>query len=143
MFRLTYALDLFSSPDPAELALSQGVLNVMLECLVRINEAWLRAHPETPDLFDSGVYYQEEPPGQEDWCDIPTALKMRAIDCEDIACWCVAELRVRYGIPAQVYFTHQVRKEGGDLYHILVWIPPCPQYPNGRTVDPSADLGMR
>ena len=88
-------------------------------------------------LYDSGVRYMEEPPGQEDWQDIPTCLKMRAGDCEDLAWWRVAELRVRYGIQAQPTFKCMQRPNGGMLYHIQV------QLPDGRKEDPSRVLGMR
>lgn len=78
-----------------------GVLEHLLRALISADIAWLLEHPETPNLYDSGVFYTEEPDGQDDWLDIPACLERHrqglAIDCEDLACWRVAELRVRMG----------------------------------------------
>ena len=84
-----------------------------------------------------GIYYEEEPPGQEDWQDLLTCMKLKASDCEDLACFRAAELRVRHGIMARPTFVHRVRPNGGNLYHVQV------QYPDGRIEDPSRVLGMR
>ena len=96
MYRITFVLDSFQGKHDRQQSNRQ--LYILLQALVAANEEYLRNHPEAPMLYDSGVRYMEEPPGQEDWQDIPTCLKMRAGDCEDLACWRVAELRVRYGI---------------------------------------------
>jgi hypothetical protein len=78
-----------------------AILQFALDCLTAANTAWLLEHPETPLLYESGVRYTEEPPGVDEWLDIPECLFRHArglpIDCEDLACWRVAELRVRYG----------------------------------------------
>jgi hypothetical protein len=58
-------------------------------------------------------------------------------NCEDLACWRAAELRVRYGIQAEPTFIWKLRPNGGYLYHILVKLP------DGRIEDPSRTLGMR
>ena len=67
----------------------------LLEGLSAVSEARLREHPEAPWLYQSGVRYGEEPPGQDDWQDIPETLALRWGDCEDLACWRIAELRTR------------------------------------------------
>lgn len=133
--RITFALDLFNGPK--ERALSHATLNVMLDALTKLGVLFLRAHPETPSVYRSGVRYMEEPPGQEDWQDIPTSIKMGISDCEDLCCWRAAELFVRHGVQAKAIFKEQKRKDGGYLFHILV------QYPDGRIEDPSRILGMR
>lgn len=133
-YRITFVVDLFKR---GEQSLSDASLNVMLLALTAIDELYLRAHPETPSIYASGVVYQEEPPGAEDWQDIPTCLKLRWGDCEDLACWRSAELRVRHGIHAVPYFTKQVKSDGSTLYHIMVRLP------NGMSEDPSRQLGMR
>jgi hypothetical protein len=78
-----------------------GVLEHLLAALTAADIAWLLEHPETPNLFESGVFYTEEPDGEDDWLDIPACLERhregRPIDCEDLACWRIAELRVRFG----------------------------------------------
>jgi len=133
-YRITYALDLFNGPKEREL--SHATLNVMLEALTKIDVLYLLRHPETPSIYKAGVKYMEEPPGQEDWQDIPTTISMGIGDCEDVACWRTAELIVR-GIPAKAIFKEQRRADGGYLFHILV------QHPNGYLEDPSRILGMR
>lgn len=135
MYRITFVLDSFQGKHDREQSHRQ--LYILLQALTAVDEEYLRRHPEAPMLYQSGVRYMEEPPGQEDWQDIPTCLKMRAGDCEDLACWRVAELRVRHGIKAQPTFTYKVRENGGYLYHIQV------QLPDGRKEDPSRVLGMR
>ena len=78
-------------------------------------------------------------------CDISTESKSFYLpesdtvvhNCEDLACWRAAELRVRYGIAAEPTFIWKVRPGGGYLYHIQVL------YPDGRIEDPSRRLGMR
>ena len=135
VYRITFALDLFNGPKEREL--SRKVLGIMLRCLLDIDVAYLQSHPEAPLLYKSGVRYMEEPPGQEDWQDIPTTLRMGLADCEDVACWRAAELQVRFGILAEPVFIEQKRDDGSCLYHVLV------RYPDGRIEDPSKILGMK
>jgi hypothetical protein len=108
----------------------------LLEGLSAVNEAWLREHPEAPWLYQSGVRYEEEPPGQDDWQDIPETLALRWGDCEDLACWRIAELRTRgleYARPhvKQTVFGRRM------VYHVAV------RRADGRLEDPSRILGMR
>lgn len=134
-YRLTFCIDLFNGPNEREL--SHRALDLLLRALTQINMNYLKAHPEAPNLYDAGVRYQEEPEGREDWQDIPTTIDLKNGDCEDLACWRAAELRVRQGINASPTFTWKLRPEGGYLYHIQV------KYPDGRIEDPSRKLGMR
>jgi hypothetical protein len=161
-YRVTFVVDLFRGPH--ELKESHAALQFMLDCLYNINCMWLRAHPEAPRVYASGIVernpgrfvagavpkeltglkrsqlnklkYEEEPLGQEDWKDIPTCLRDGIADCEDLACWRAAELTVRDGIPARPSFTYKVRPNGSYLYHITVL------YPDGSREDPSRLLGM-
>lgn len=91
--RITLVLNLFDGEQ--ERQLSHRTLEVLLHCLTHIDVLYLRRHPETPRLYDSHVRYMEEPPGQEEWQDVPTCLRMGDADCEDMACWRAAELQVR------------------------------------------------
>lgn len=133
-FRITFALDLFRGDRNREL--SHRVLTLLLDTLTEINLEFIRANPRTPLLYSSGVRYMEEPPGQEDWQDIPTSLRMGYADCEDLATWRAAELQAR-GIPAKAVWREQKRPDGSYLYHIVVL------WPNGQVEDPSRRLGMR
>jgi hypothetical protein len=135
-FQIRFMMDLFKGSK--EQALSHKALRHLLECLTRIDEDYLRAHPETPSIYASGVRYQEEPLGVEEWMDIPTILDRKVADCEDLSCWRTAELRVREGKPsARSTFSWKVRPDGGYLYHIVT------QHPNGVIEDPSRVLGMK
>lgn len=78
-YRITLALDLFNGE--AERPLSRRSLDVMLKTLFDLDVLWLQAHPNAPLLYKSRMRYMEEPPGQEDWQDVPTCLKMGFGDC--------------------------------------------------------------
>ena len=135
MYRITFVLDMFKGPHEQEM--SHKALQTLLMALMYVDMFYLQTHPEAPALYESGVRYSEEPPGQEDWQDVPTTLAMGEGDCEDLACWRAAEYRVRHNIMASPTFTCKKRPNGGYLYHILVKLP------DGRVEDPSRRLGMR
>jgi len=105
-----------------------------MESLVKCNELWLQYHDDVPLLYDAPVHYSPEI-GREEWQDIPHILGAGEGDCEDLACWRIAELRFKVGIKAQPFISW--REIGGGLrYHALV------RYPDGRIEDPSRALGM-
>ena len=99
----------------------------------------------------SGIRYQEEPPGREDWDDAPTVAARGWGDCEDLAAYLAAELRETHGVAAECVIKYryitasEVRnqnypiapKDGIFLIHVLVRLP------DGRVVDPSKWLGMK
>jgi hypothetical protein len=123
-----------------------GVLQFLLHALTAANVAWLLDHPETPMLYESGVRYTEEASGVDEWLDIPEILYRHAqglpIDCEDLACWRVAELQVRCGErEARHHITvsdipDAVIGQVVTTYHITV------ERVDGRIEDPSRLLGM-
>ena len=135
MYRICFAIDLFNGPR--DRAASHKVLNILLNALVDTDIEYLKDNPQTLSIYQSGVRYVEEPPGVEDWRDIPTCLRERTGDCEDLTCWRVAELRVRHGIHAVPIFGFRTLSNGDVVYHIRV------QYPNGQIEDPSRILGMK
>lgn len=106
-----------------------------IEALAKTNYVFLQMYPDTVPLYQSGVYYREEPFGQEDFFDIPTVLEQGFADCEDLAAWRVAEYW-SVGWPAQPIVTWDMFKNGDILFHVRV------QSPDGLE-DPSALLGMR
>ncbi len=112
------------------------ILTMLFEALIATNMAFLKNRPETPGLYASGIRYVEEPPGQEDWQDIPETLSRRTGDCEDLACWRIAELRVRDGEHA-LPFLKCAERDGHVLYHVAV------RRIDGSLEDPSRVLGMR
>lgn len=126
---------------------------ICLETLTKINEWHLgrkslpsysseRLAMRMPPLYASGVHYEEEPPGEEEWLDIPTLYRQGWGDCEDLACARAAELRHYKGIAAVPCIkTKQFPIPGSDrpmtLVHVMVLLP------NGEIEDPSLRLGMR
>ena len=124
---------LFEPDTPLEV--TRAMLGIFLRSLVAANVVWLLRHPKTPSLYDSGVEYEREPPGQEEWQTIPALLKSRAGDCEDLAAWRVAELQVK-GEPARIITKTKRLETGKLLIHVLV------RRGDGTIEDPSMMLGM-
>lgn len=131
---------------PAERRRSQNALYWMMEALCRINQGEIlnqkRLGKPFPMLYDSGIYYLREPPGEEQWQDIYVNFAKGNGDCEDLACHRVAELREIYKVPASPFVTF--RKVDGNQFgfHALVAVRDAAG-PNGwRLEDPSRKLGM-
>lgn len=86
-------------PIPALLeAGAEGLTLVNVE-LMRI--AYARGL-ELPPLYESGIVYRKEPPGREWWetaADLLSIASHRSGDCEDLAAYRAAELRVFEGDP--------------------------------------------
>lgn len=159
MTKLRFCLDLpESNPRDTESVRTRFIpLVIALEALTATNEWHLREAIKRgeplPRLYDSGVFYQEEPPGQEDWLDYPTLLKEGKGDCEDLGCALTAERRVYDGIKSRPvlkwkfitsndlrmrgYPSKIIPREGIYLIHILS------QLPWGELEDPSKILGMK
>ena len=95
---------------------SQQALLWMLEALCKINEGHLAQKPYPP-LYESAVRYRREE-GTEEWLDVPSIIEAGAGDCEDLACWRVAELR-RQGKHAGPYVRYRSR-DGVFHDHALV-----------------------
>lgn len=98
--------------------------------LVRPNVELIRACC-LPRLYESGIRYQREPRGKEVWQAARSLLLTRRGDCEDLAAYLAAELRVYDGRDASVVI--RPNRSGG--YHAVV---SC----DGEILDPSARLGM-
>lgn len=111
-------------------------LNAALAALQTLNELWLRAHPSAPGLYESGVWYQPET-ASEDWLTVPDILRYayagRGADCEDLAAWRAAELRVSGADPGARAVAYQ---SGPSLWHAVVMLG------SGEVEDPSLALGM-
>jgi len=104
----------------------------LLAATVQLNAAYLRAHPETPWLYASGVRYRVEPPEiREEFACIPIVLGRLWGDCDDLASWRAAELQVRSGMDARAV----ICQVGPRQWHCLVRA-------QGRHEDPSKILGM-
>lgn len=118
-----------------DIAVRETVLRLLLEALIAENVAYLRAHPGTPTLRESGVRYAEDPPWREEWKDIPETFSRRAGDCKDLVAWRLAELRISGELAATARVS--VFEVGARVInHITVYRP------DGRIEDPSRELGM-
>jgi hypothetical protein len=120
------------SPDtsPVENAYA---LRALLDCLVRLNESYLKYHPKTPALYRSGVYYERV----DEWLPIPALYQLGYGDCKSLAAALIAEYRAAK-IPCEATFRWIVRPHAPELvrdFHILVEVE------NGWE-DPSKVLGM-
>jgi hypothetical protein len=101
-----------------ELLPSQVLALVAL--LADLDLAWLRAHPEAPPLYESGVRPSADGPPPETWLAAPWILAgHRPADCKALAAWRAAELRLR-GEPAGVEVTRAADALGVVRYHLLV-----------------------
>ena len=135
-------------------ARSQYSLLWLMEALCRINQSHIRQFrilakqgkvpAPYPLLYRAGVHYEPEA-GTEEWCDIPNILDSRGGtfpgswgDCEDLACWRVAELRedLNHPIAAKPFAKWKRKPDGAYAYHALVRLP------DGKLEDPSLVLGM-
>lgn len=142
MYRFGIELGSWRRGMPPNVAARQIV--AFCEALVLVNVTYL-ATSQVPWLYESGVRYRrdEERAGAlpDIWSDVPTILERGFGDCEDLACWRVAELRTvgrtaRIGIAAQRRPTLEPLGWG---FHVTVeklsgtvW----------KTEDPSVALGM-
>lgn len=121
-----------------------ATLETMFEAMTRVNVAWMLAH-KCPLLYRSGVRYRrEDERGDvgEIWKDASTILKDGFDDCEGLASFLAAELRVkapnsvgpmRY---ANAYVKLKTTSMPGML-HAIVFDPVT-----GKVFDPSRKLGM-
>ncbi len=126
---------LFINREPRQMRYSTIALNGLLYGLMLADVGWLQNYPNTPWLYKSGIPYVIEPPGHERWQSIPAAQASRKADCEDLAAWRAAELRVRKNVAALA--KNIWRPVGNQLRaHAFVLLP------DGSTEDPSEVQGM-
>jgi hypothetical protein len=142
-----FDIEIFRNPvgdkvSPAERRRSMDAILWMMEALCRINQGEIRhqqslGKPFKP-LYESGIYYLREPPGQENWQDIYRNFQLGNGDCEDLACHRIAELREVFKIPAAPFVTFRL-VEGSYRFHAILRA----QTGSGwRWEDPSRKLGM-
>lgn len=110
-------------------------LRALLDCLIALDEAYLKYNPKTPALYKSGVYYERV----DDWLPIPALYERGYGDCKSLAAALIAEYRAA-GIACEPTFRWVVRPNTPELvrdFHILVEVTPGMHYE-----DPSKVLGM-
>lgn len=111
-------------------------LNAGLEMNTRVNERLLRSGeaPSFDEAIKRGVRWKEEPPGHEEFAHAKKVAKRGWGDCDDLAPYRAATLRVTGRDPearAEVY------KTGPTRWHAVV------VRGNGQVEDPSQTAGMR
>ena len=111
---------------------AQDTLNVLLEALTKVNLIKMRKK-RLPPLYESGVVYRKEPPGSERWIPAPRVYRAGHGDCEDLAAWRAAELRLAGEKRALAIAV----RTGPKMWHAVVWRA------NGVIEDPSRALGMK
>jgi hypothetical protein len=119
----------FDIPSPVDVR----TLNIFVRALCAYNVLWLQRHPETPNVYESGIRYGNQPLGVERFKPIPLLLRESFADCDQLAPWRAAEIRVREHVKA----LPEVKQFGPSLFHVFV------RYPGGKAEDVSAHLGMR
>jgi len=115
--------------------ITRADLTRALELGTRAAEAQLRAAERAgrplPPIYAAGVRYMRHDPNER-WQTPIETLRRGGGDCEDLAMWRAAELRLA-GEPARVVW----RRTGPRVLHAVV------QRADGRLEDPSRALGMR
>lgn len=104
-------------------------LEAALAALVALNVTRIERF-SLPPLYESGVRYRRERP--DEWSTAEVVAQRGWGDCEDLAAWRAAELRLQ-GIAARA----TAYRAKGRMWHAVVL------YPDGTIEDPSKALGMR
>lgn len=134
-YPLKFELCTFGSRAVPRRALGEIIYH-LVEVLTVANLVYLAEHPATPELYDSGVRYEEDEGGavEKKWWDIPRILQEGVVDCKGAAAWRKAELE-HQGIPCEI-IVHEEPSRDLLLFHVTI---DCPYGPE----DPSRILGMR
>ncbi len=140
-----------------KLAFDEGAAVRLLNWLAGENDRLLRARPEIPLLYESGVIYRREQ--DETWSDALNTLAQGWEDCDALSAWRAGELMARgytaltpgdggyreatrrrlKRLEAEVFLRTNAPEGQTGLYHCIV------RYRVGRQWfrdDPSARLGM-
>lgn len=107
-----------------------AALETLLTCLTCLDSIWLRYHPRTIPLYDTGVYYARTVV----WDTIPALYARGNGDCKSLSACRAAELR-RQGVWVRPTFRHK-RRVSSTMFHILL------MFADASNEDPSKALGM-
>jgi len=95
-----------------------------LELVVQANMKFLREHPEAPRFFESGVRYQLDDSDTNEWLTIPQILERGWGDCDQLAPWFAAELRLQGYSGVKVRLVKpSARPEDERVRHAVVYCP--------------------
>ena len=137
-FRLVTNVGMFTRDPKVMAELARGFLRgVVANNRLYIRLRKLKGRP-LPLLYKSGIMYRREPwAGRfEEFADIPTVLKRKWGDCDDLSAWRVAELQEQ-GESADFRIYWRPRKPGKPItMHVEV------RRGDGSIEDPSRLLGL-
>lgn len=119
--------------------LKHAGLDAALMGLQALSERDLMSLGEWPCLYESGVVYKKEPRGQERWLTPSAVMTKGEGDCEDLAAWRAAELRVTGVDPGA---RAVAVRSGPRSWHAVVERSDGDK-DHDEFEDPSATLGMR
>jgi hypothetical protein len=111
---------------------SAAFYEAAIEGITQLDEQILKQSPDFPPIYESGVIYRKE--AQDVWRHADDVLCSGWGDCDDLAPWRAAELRVSGEDPDAYVYVYQ---SGPHRYHAVV------ARGNGRIEDPSLILGMK
>jgi hypothetical protein len=120
---ITMYSKLFAKGDRSDVERSRMILLNLAQAACKTNEIHLLYDSTLPDLYQSGVKYHLEPEGVEEWVDIPCVLERGWGDCDDLAPYRIAELRIRHGIIADPLIRWRQNASGRWVYHMLIIYP--------------------
>lgn len=120
--------------------LKHAGLDAALQGLQALAERDLMSLGQWPALYDSGVRYKREPRGSERWLTPSVVLLKGEGDCEDLAAYRAAELRVTGEDPGA---RAVVVRSGDRTWHAVVDRTEGEHAAYDEFEDPSAALGMR
>lgn len=136
-----------ASTEAGTRTLHRLVLETHFAAMTFSNVAYLRSKlgQRAPLLYGSGVFYERDPERElvsENWWDIPTILATGSDDCEGLACYLAAEMRVRAPNsvsekrhPTAAVMLKATRRR--KMWHAIVV-----DKITGQRWDPSRQLGM-
>jgi len=134
---LVFSIDGAFGPRSSDTENARALEALML-CLCQLDLLWLRLHPSTLPLYDSGVYYDRTMV----WDTIPMLYARGYGDCKSLAACRIAE-NWQKGIWCKPTFRFDDDRRRsfslsrtGAMFHILV------MYEDGSWEDPSKALGM-
>jgi hypothetical protein len=100
-----------------------AALEKLCDVAVDLNVIYLREHPETPQLYSTGILYRLETSRSEDVYTIPFILERGRADCDGLACWRAAEIRLLRG-PSRWHSRVRLQRASQDPrerdYHAVV-----------------------
>ncbi|VVB55231.1 Uncharacterised protein [uncultured archaeon] len=108
-------------------------LRALLDCLINLDVIILRAYPNTPKLYESGVFYKLMP-SEAPWDTTPIMFRRGFTDCKSLVAARIAELIIAGKVAMPVF--RNIKDGWGTMFHILIL------HGNGQWECPSSILGM-